>query len=79
MNNKPFKYFAHCGTFFECEKRDLSAPIYYEQYSSSPDAISFLMRDAAEMSGYHAVNIRPELNGFQGYDCLEFKQYVDKP
>lgn len=36
------------------------------------------MRDAAEMAGYHAVNIRPELNGFQGYDCLEFKEIGEK-
>lgn len=78
MNNKPFKYLAHCGTSFECSKCDLSAPIYYEQFSSSPSAISFLMCDAAEMAGYHTVNIRSELNGFQGYDYLEFKEVGEK-
>jgi len=74
MNNKPFQYLAHCGTEFRCAKCDFSAPIYYHQYASSPCAVEFLMNDIAEMIGYHAVNIRPELNGFAGYDCLKFER-----
>lgn len=73
MNNKSFQYLSHCGTVFECAKCDFSAPIYVEVGGGAYDFVDILIKDVAEMIGYHAVNIRPELNGFAGYDCLTFK------
>lgn len=73
MNKKPFQYIGHCGTEFTCDNCELSKPILVKSYASSPNQLNFLLRDVAEMTGWHAVNIRPELNGFSGYDCIEFK------
>ncbi len=76
MNNKPFTHICRLGTVFHCEKCDLSRKIYY---SGAPDGCHSKLKmeafgkDVAEMIGYHAVNIRPELNGFAGYDCLVFE------
>lgn len=30
--------------------------------------------DVAEMIGYHAINIHPDLNGFSGYDCIHWME-----
>lgn len=35
--------------------------------------LDFFARDVAQMIAYHAMNIWPELNGFQGYDCIKFE------
>lgn len=68
MNKKPFQYRSHFGTVFNCPTCDLSKPIVI----TDAPAFDLLLRDVAEMAGWHAVNIRPELNGFAGYDCLTF-------
>jgi hypothetical protein len=73
MNDKKFQYIGHCGTVFTCDRCDFSTPIRAESVASSSSGIEALVRDVAEMIGWHAVNIHPELNGFQGYDTLQFK------
>lgn len=80
MNKNKFEYHSSKGTYFECDTCDFSTPItVYAHYDSFvKEGVRFeslsklLFPDVAEMIGYHAVNIRPELNGFQGYDCLRF-------
>lgn len=81
MNNKRFEYAAK-NTWFTCKSCDFSHPIkVYTSLNYVPvkneQGINYLpnnvLNDVAEMIGYHAVNIRPELNGFAGYDCLRFE------
>ena len=69
MNEKPFSYICRFGTQFTCPRCDFDAPV---KVITPPKNIKQRMSDVAEMIGYHAVNIRPELNGFRGYDCIEF-------
>lgn len=72
MKDKAFQYISNHGTIFECSKCDFSTPIVVFGNASTKNK-GLLVLDVAEMIGYHAVNIRPELNGFAGYDCLRFE------
>lgn len=70
LNHKPFSHYCRFGTRFgasRCDFRD-GVSVMYDRPLTKEEAAS----DVAEMIGYHAVNIRPELNGFQGYDCIEW-------
>lgn len=69
MNKKTFSYRSNWSCLFECECCDFSEPIVVRFMT---DQLAFA-RDLAEMIGYHATNIRPNLNGFQGYDTLNFE------
>lgn len=72
MNNKSFEYISHHGSTFNCETCDFSDPIIVD--AEHVHTIEDLMADVAEMIGWHAINIRPHLNGFAGYDCIEFER-----
>ena len=69
MNKKPFSYLSRYGTYFSSNTCDFS---YGVNVSDKPHEELFIS-DVAEMIGFHAVNIRPELNGFSGYDCIKFR------
>lgn len=72
MNDMPFEHVSHNGTVFKCSRCDFKEPIYVSQ----PDEsfwLNKLMVDISEMIGYHAMNIWNQLNGFQGYDTIEYK------
>ena len=62
---------------FYCERCDLRGYIFYS-IEDWGNVVSARMRGVAEMIGYHAVNILPELNGFSGYDCLNFESITPK-
>lgn len=70
MNEKLFSYFGSFGTHFSCARCDFKAPLLV---IDAPTEKKHFLSDVAEMIGYHATNIRPELNGFQGYDCIDFQ------
>lgn len=69
MNEKAFAHMMGHGTVAEasrCDFKDgltLKRPsrITAEQFAS----------DLMELAGWHATNILPRLNGFQGYDCIK--------
>lgn len=69
MNKQTFSYISHYGTQFECSRCDFKAPIRISEAQGDEHQRK---SDLAEMIGFHAVNIHPNLNGFQGYDCLKF-------
>lgn len=69
MNEKSFSHHCRFGTKFSCERCDFNSPIKVED---APTDVTQRMSDVAEMIGFHATNIWPDLNGFQGYDCLQF-------
>lgn len=71
MNTLQFTYTSANGTIFFCETCDFSTPVKVKMMDEDM-ARWMYTRDVAEMIGYHATNIWPELNGFQGYDCINF-------
>ena len=73
MNDKFFQYCSSCGTIFTCDRCDFSTPIKVESAASSTMSIEFLVKDVAEMIGWHATTYLSELNGFQGYNNLQFE------
>jgi hypothetical protein len=73
-NEKPFKYISRNGTSFSARRCDFvgGVSVTAKQFSGDVFPEKRMVQDVAEMIGYHAANIRPELNGFAGYDCIDF-------
>jgi hypothetical protein len=76
LNAKSFDHVSHFGTKFVAPKADFSEGVIIYRTKHLGD-VQFIS-DVAEMIGFHATNIHPELNGFQGYDCINFKIMLDK-
>ena len=76
MNERPFEHLCNRRTTFKHERCDFAdGPIFYT--SESEDKFE-LIEDVAEMIGFHATNILPELNGFRGYGGLRFARCLTK-
>jgi len=78
MNDMPFMHNSFHGTSFTCDRCDFKTPVNVKLDVSlmevaDVDILSKIMLDISEMIGYHATNIFPQLNGFQGYDCIRYK------
>jgi len=77
MNEKPMEYTSHHGTRFTCARCDFAAPVYVRNDTASDEAhtqpSTKWFSDVAEFIGYHATNIHPKLNGFRGYDCIDWR------
>lgn len=69
INHKSFSHYCRYGTKFTASRCDFRDGV---EVSDVPETQTQFACDVAEMIGYHAVNIRPELNGFQGYDCINW-------
>ncbi|MFZ2555531.1 MAG: hypothetical protein WAZ27_00945 [Minisyncoccia bacterium] len=65
MNEKPFEYRSENGCRFKAARCDWYGGIDVEVPKELTDVQ--MAADFAEVAGYHAVNIREELNGFSGY------------
>jgi hypothetical protein len=65
-----FEHTCRHGYVFKCPKADLSEPIRVTIPGVTDP--TWIMCDVAEMIGYHATNILPGLDGFQGYDAISF-------
>jgi hypothetical protein len=73
IGNQRFSHICRNGTQFQADRCDFaSGIIHYIPATTQKDYPQLLAADVAEMIGFHAVNIWPNLNGFQGYDCLRF-------
>ena len=70
MNEKRFEHNCHNGTEFIATRCDFQGGVRVVV----PKGLSEerLMCDVAEMIGYHATNIHPDLNGFSGYGNVAF-------
>ena len=68
MNDKSFSHHCRYGTVFTATRCDFKDGVTVTQVPKK----ELLAMDTAEMIGYHARAIYPELNGFQGYDCISF-------
>lgn len=69
IGERSFSHSCRYGTRFECSRCDFAAPI---RVINPPDSPAEQAADVAEMIGYHAAAIHPDLNGFAGYDTLQF-------
>lgn len=76
---KPFHYTTHDNNVtFDCPRQDLDGkvtvtlPAELEKYSPATK-FAAIAQAAAEMGAFHASEIRPHLNGFRGYDCVEYE------
>lgn len=69
LNDQSFSHYGHYGTYFEATRCDFRDGV---KVTDAPKDKAWLASDVAEMATYHALNIHPRLNGFQGYDCIKF-------
>jgi len=70
MTERPFTHICRYGTVFGADRCDFKTGIIV---SHQPSKKALYVSDVAEMIGFHAINIHPQLNGFQGYDCIQWK------
>ncbi len=73
VNDRPIEHQTRKLTF-TCARADLRAPIKVHGYLTLRfPLIQNLASEVAQFAAWHALNIFPELNGFQGYDTLTFE------
>jgi hypothetical protein len=70
MNEKPFAHSCRFGTTFSSDRCDFKNGVIVSHRQPKKE---LFISDLAEMVSFHAINIHPQLNGFQGYDCIEWK------
>ena len=68
----PLKHVCKNGTTFTAARADLRGGVKYME-SDFADSVE-LTEDFFEFGAWHAVTIHPQLNGFQGYDCVKFSE-----
>jgi hypothetical protein len=73
MNEQPYQHFSGNGTKFSCLRCDFKFPVKVRK----PKGISeeAYTRDVAEMISNHVLTIWKQLNGFSGYDTIQFEIY----
>lgn len=77
LAERPFSHSCGHGTTFECDRCDLSSVI---RVYDAPFNRQEFAADVAEMIGYHAAAIHPDLRtGFSGYNTLKFKMSGQTP
>ncbi len=70
-NYSPYSHNSRFGTQFKSERCDLACVVKVIKPSGISD-IQF-MSDVSEFIGYHSCVIREDLNGFRGYDCIDYE------
>ena len=73
LNEKPFEHTSKNGTRFTCPRCDFRETIKVEIPIEIWPNFRKIGVDIAEMIGYHCGNVWKQLNGFQGYDCIDFQ------
>lgn len=70
MNDKPYSHNGRHGTEFKSDRCDLASGVEVTKPEGITDAQ--FAADLAEFGAFHALNIREDLNGFSGYDCVDY-------
>lgn len=70
LNDSPFEHLCHYGTQIKSSRCDFREGV--EVHHLEGAKIEHIMADIGEVMGWHAMNIIPRLNGFNGYDCLKY-------
>ena len=75
-NDKPYEHVSRYGTRFTADRCDFRNGVRMVVDSiSRPEHVA---SDVAEFAAYHALHIHEHLNGFQGYDCIDFQIEVSE-
>lgn len=72
LNEKPFHHIARNGIEFTADRCDFRTGVTVK----IPDGTSKLdlVAGVAEIIAFHALNIQEHLDGFTGYDAIEFRR-----
>lgn len=72
LNGRSFTHHSHGfpGITVEASRCDFKEGVTVYYNAGMP--ADRLARALAEVMAWHAVNIRPQLNGFCGYDCIRY-------
>lgn len=70
INERVFSHSGPNGTVLRATRCDFRDGV--EIFVGGKISAERLMQDISAIIGYHAVNIRPLLNGFAGYDTVKF-------
>lgn len=80
VNEKPFEHRCRNGTVFtgtRCDLRD-GVDVQLDGWVKDVRGWRELVNcDYVEFAAWHALNIFPQLNGFQGYDCITFRNTTE--
>lgn len=69
VNEEPFSHTSSNGTTFTADRCDFQGGV---RITKGKISIEKYTVDVAEMIAYHVTWIRPKLNGFQGYDAIQY-------
>lgn len=76
INDRPFSHSWNLVEFF-CKRCDFNDTVYIVKTEWHDDLTSMdFIKATASVMGYHAKVIHPELNGFRGYDAMNY-EFVD--
>lgn len=73
INENPIEHIAHNFTRFTAKRADLKGGVEVEKPYGIPEIL--FAQDVAEFAAWHRGCIFDQLNGFQGYDCIQFVIY----
>lgn len=71
INDHEFEHLTANGTWFRCDRCDLAVPVKVTHREGLP--LERLMADFVEFAAFHVRHIHPKLNGFAGYDAIEYE------
>lgn len=71
LNDQPFEHTSRNGLTFTGERCDLKAGVNV-QYPSWKLSVEQIGADFAQFAAWHNGCIWEQLNGFQGYDCVDY-------
>lgn len=77
LNDKPFSH-RHEQVEIFSQRCDFKTTVYVVVPDGPAMNPVQLMAATGCVMGYHAVNIRPELNGFAGYDAIRYELITEK-
>jgi hypothetical protein len=70
LNERSWQHSGPNGTEFTADRCDFKSGVTANVPMDMK--LERLMQDVSAMVGYHATNILPHLNEFQGYDAFQF-------
>lgn len=73
MNHLPFEHRSNLGTVFTCARCDFGAPILVEIDRSVYEHPQRLASEVGEFIAWHRTCIWYNLNGFSGYQGLNYQ------
>lgn len=70
--DSPYVHISSNGSTISAATLDLRGHVLVEYPRYLRGNIPKIAADVAEAMAYHAIHVRPKLNGFSGYDCINY-------